>query len=233
MRTYNEIRENKNALYSELENVKNAIETETNEFISIMDLRERAKDINRHLEKIESLESRKNVLALALKVESSNENIALFYELAPAVITVLSKYVGKSYGPKTKEKISDEFETLTGFKLWVYASYSSLSIHCFKWNENNSRTELDIRVQDSNGHYLEILQDNKLISITMENLSIPGLNKYIENPIEHANAIISKYAELLELEKHFKSEISNFNSLLTGNMNYLHDGSTFYKRYDG
>ena len=64
---------------------------------------------------LEALSRKENYLHLVLKLQHYNLQVVVLEELKPVIIQILEKYQNKQYGPKTRDKISNEFKELTGF----------------------------------------------------------------------------------------------------------------------
>lgn len=137
---------------------------------------------------------------LRIKYLNNNAKIALFYEVMPSVLEVLSKYEGKRYGEKTEKKISDEIKEKTNCSMYIrYGKIHVCSVDKYGY-------DFDCGVK-SELHDKKILDENKIQHIEMEDLSISYINRNYYEDID------STIEELERLHKEAKQKQDELNGI--------------------
>lgn len=220
MKKYNELLKEISKTSTEIENTKKCYK-KIEERIDGKSPLERAKNRKKVTKELEALYKKECYLNLVLKLQRYNLQVAAFKELTPVIIKVLEKYKNKQYGPRTKEKICNEIQELTGFYVSLY--------------DKNFYTE--IRVRDMNHYFsLEIntkndikaLVNNRIQVITSDDLWAYGVHDYINDIPAHIEKMKEAYRILQEKYKEYDDAMHNYNDLCVGSIEevpYYHLGN--------
>ena len=137
---------------------------------------------------------------LRIKYLNNNAKIALFNEVMPSVLEVLSKYEGKRYGEKTKKKISDEIKEKTNCSMYIRRE----EIHVCSVDMYGYDFDCGVK---SELHNKKILDENKIQHLEMEDLSISYINRNYYEDID------STIEELERLHKEAKQKQDELNEI--------------------
>lgn len=119
---------------------------------------------------------------------TDNAKVALYNDCKKAITEVLTKYNGKPYGDKTREKIRTELKEKTGCYIWISAREINISYH--GENKNGYYIELCKVRLTTNYNTPVITADNKINAAALE--TINTYEKYTENPTKAAKNLIKK-----------------------------------------
>lgn len=167
-------------------------------------------------------------LALTLQIMQNNAKIAIYNEVTPVAIEVLNKYIGKAYGEKTKQKISDEIAERTHFRCYICSEYASQSLdfcpcefYAYKY---------DISVGVKNDTPKRILLDNKIQKISFDEFELWYIkDEYIEHIQERVLDLKAAYSQAAHTREEFKKACEKFNTLAVGDIKHIQvDDPYFY-----
>lgn len=170
---------------------------------------ERAKNRKKVKKNLETLYKKECYLNLVLKLQRYNLQVAALEELTPIIIQVLKKYNNKQYGPRTKEKICNEFQELTGFYIHLYDKNFYTEIYT---SDMNSRFTLKINTKND----IKALENNRIQVITSEDLWAYGVHDYIKDIPAHIEKMKVAYTALQEKYKEFDVAMRAYNDLCAG-----------------
>ena len=215
-------------ILTEINKTREAIKTATtreneliNHYMSMSNLKERceAKKVTDN-DRIKITE-RKQDLQIALKILQNNAKIALFNEVMPVALEILSKYNGKPYGVKTKQKISDEIKEKTNCRFYI-----------------SSRYDLDIYPSDASNEYSincgtesqkQILIDNKIQPVKFEEVQPYYIGReYVTDIPQRIETLKSLYKDAVAKQEELKAICDNFNKLAVG-INHIYYDKHLYK----
>lgn len=182
---------------------------------------ERAKNRKKITSNLEALSRKESFLNLVLKLQRYNLQVVALEELKPVIIQILEKYQDKQYGPRTKEKISDEFKELTGFYISLYEKSYYTKIYT---SDMNSNFKLEINTKND----IKALENNRIKVITSEDLWAYGVHDYVNDIPGHIEKMKEAYTALQSIYKEFDTAMHNYNELCKGSVEpvpYYHLGN--------
>ena len=112
MKTFKEIMEDIKRTNKQLEESKATEKELADKFLSEYDRSKRKETYKDYLTDLKKAEETTKNLSLTIKFMQNNARIALFNDVMPVLLDILSKYKGKPYGEKTREKIAK--------KIWMF-----------------------------------------------------------------------------------------------------------------
>lgn len=172
---------------------------------------ERAKNRKKVTKELEALYKKECYLNLVLKLQRYNLQVAALEELTPIIIQVLKKYQNKQYGPRTKEKICDEFKELTGFYISLYDKGFYTKIYT---SDMNSNFKLEINTKND----IKALENNRIKVIKSEDLWAYGVHDYVNDIPSHIEKMKEAYSTLKEKYKEYDVAMHNYNELCKGSV---------------
>lgn len=219
-------------ILTEINKTREAIKTETireneliNHYMSMTNLKERCeakKATNNDL--IKTTERRKQDLQIALKILQNNAKIALFNEVMPVALEILSKYNGKPYGEKTKQKISDEVKEKTNCRFYISSRYGLDSFDIYPSDASN---EYSINCGTENQK--QILIDNKIQPVKFEEIQLYYIGReYVTDVPQRVETLKSLYKDAVAKQEELKAICDNFNKLAIG-INHIYYDKHLYK----
>ena len=160
---------------------------------------------------LNALSRKENYLKLVLKLQRYNLQVAAFQELTPVIVKILEKYKNKQYGPKTRDKISNEFKELTGFNISFFDKNFYTEIYMIDYDHYFS-----LNIDSDNDH--KVLENNRIQFITADHLKIYRVNDYIDDIPTHIEKMKEAYSTLQEKYKEFDVAMHNYNDLCRGDI---------------
>lgn len=171
---------------------------------------------------------KKQDLQITLKILQNNAKIALFNEVMPVALEVLSKYNGKPYGTKTKQKISDEIKQKTNCRFYISSRYGSDSFNIYP-NDMSSEYNIDCGTVYTNGSQKQILIDNKIQPVKFEEVQLYYINsEYVTDIPQRVETLKSLYKDAVAKQEELKAICDNFNKLAVG-INHIYYDKHLYK----
>ena len=179
---------------------KKLTEEEKNKYVAL---------IKAHDEEVKKIRLYNENLEVKQAVITHNIKCALYEEVAPVIIDILSKYKNKPLWKKTEDKIKKEFYERTGHKMYFNRSLSySDYISVYTLNEygySNGGYEINIDITDEDGYNTKLINENNrlkdIILTKCRNSAtsyIENINKYVK---DYTKAYIKAYNAQRELEK--------------------------------
>jgi hypothetical protein len=160
---------------------------------------------------LNALLRKENYLHLVLKLQRYNLQVAALEELKPVIIQILEKYKNKQYGPKTRDKISNEFKELTGFNISFFDKNFYTEIHVINYDYHFS-----LNIDSDNDH--KVLENNRIQVITADHLRMYNVNEYINDIPAYIEKLKEAYTALQEKYKEFDALAHAYNDLCVGNV---------------
>lgn len=204
-----------------------------NTYLNIMDLKERHEKKKTVENDIVKLEEKKKDLQITIKILNSNAKIALYNETLPTVLQVLAKYKGKSYGPKTEQKIKDEIKEKTNCGFYISERYSSQEYHIFplKFISNDYNIECGPKIID--GKYKKLLEENKIQVPELKDLTIYYSSiEYIDNIPKRIKDLKRLYKKAYEKQQELAAICSEYNNLAVGSIKNIYKDKNIYPNMD-
>ena len=171
---------------------------------------------------------KKQDLQITLKILQNNAKIALFNEVMPVALEVLSKYNGKPYGPKTNQKISDEIKEKTNCRFYISSRYGSDSFNIYP-NDVSNEYSIDCGTVYTNGSQKQILIDNKIQPVKFEEVQLYYIDsEYVTDIPQRVETLKSLYKDAVAKQEELKAICDNFNKLAVG-INHIYYDKHLYK----
>lgn len=222
-------------ILAEIDKTREAIKTVTtreneliDHYMSMSNLKERCEAKKATDNDIIKTTKRKQDLQITLKILQNNAKIALFNEVMPVVLEVLSKYNGKPYGPKTRQKISDEVKEKTNCRFYISSRYGSDSFDIYP-SDKSSEYSINCGTIYTNGSQKQILIDNKIQSVKFEEVQLYYINsEYVTDIPQRVETLKSLYKDVVAKQEELKAICDNFNKLAVG-INHIYYDKHLYK----
>ena len=197
-------------------------------YMSMSDLKERCEAKKATENDMIKISEKKQDLQITLKILQNNAKIALFNEVMPVALEVLSKYNGKPYGPKTKQKISDEIKEKTNCRFYISSRYGSDSFNIYPSDASNEYS-IDCGTVYTNGSQKQILIDNKIQSVKFEEVQLYYIDsEYVTDIPQRVETLKSLYKDAVAKQEELKAICDNFNKLAVG-INHIYYDKHLYK----
>lgn len=204
-----------------------------NTYKNIMNIKERHEKMKTVENELMILEEKKKDLQITIKILNSNAKIALFNEVMPQVLEVLEKYKGKSYGPKTEQKIKDEIKDKTGCGFYISSRYYLQEYHIFPLNFNGNTYDIECGTKCENGKQKNLLIDNKIQVVEFNDLTIYYSSKeYIYDIPKRIKQLKKLYKKAYEKQQELAAICNEYNSLCVGSIKNIYKDKNIYPNMD-
>ena len=188
-------------------------------------------DLKTKTEYIVKTNEKKRDLQITLKILQNNAKIALFNEVMPVALEVLSKYNGKPYGTKTREKISDEIKEKTNCRFYISSRYGSDSFNIYP-SEVSTEYNITCGTVYTNGSQKQILIDNKIQPVTFEEVQLYYIDReYVTDIPQRVKVLKSVYKDAIAKQEELKAICDNFNKLAVG-INHIYYDKHLYENME-
>lgn len=162
-------------------------------------------------------------LRLTNKYLSDNARRAFFAEVMPGIIEVFSKYDGKAYGEKTREKIHNEIKARFNCSVWIEKSFyrQSLNIsplNCDGFLDYNA-PEIELSTYKDENYFLK---DNKIVAENFAKLTIDNCPEYVENIPARVAEIRAARNAAEEAWKQYEKAQAEYNKLTPSKMDHIY-----------
>ena len=184
---------------SKLNNTKKAvIEYDGPSITSWLQLNDEERRATRD-KKLEIEEANKNIrkynssIDLKRVILENNMRCALYEDIKEPLIEVLNKYKNKPLGPKTQDNIVNEFQRLTGCRMYIDTKYKCASVIVYLLSDEGYRLGNDYEIEvyfKKADKCISLLSDsNRIQELTIDNACcnynsdcyIDNINKYIKD----------------------------------------------------
>lgn len=210
MEKYKELLKEISKTSAEIENAKKCYKKIENHIDGNSPL-ERAKNRKKVKKDLETLYKKECYLNLVLKLQRYNLQVAALEELKPVIIQILEKYQNKQYGPKTKDKIRNEFKELTGFYISFFDKNFYTEIYAVDYDHHFS-----LNIDTDNDH--KVLENNRIQLVTADHLRVYRVNEYINDIPAHIEKMKEAYTALQSTYKEFDGAMHKYNELCKGSI---------------
>lgn len=172
------------------------------------------------------------------RILHDNSRRVLLAAVLPEIKAVFSKYDGKSYGEKTKEKIRDEIVRRCNCSVYISKEYKHADFHIVPLNEDGYNDysfkyndfELMPQYNPETGEYNSILTgENKINAGSIDNYKLMNCPYFCQEPEERAAQIIEKNREYNSMLKELERMESEYNSLLPSGMERAYHTANGYR----
>lgn len=204
-----------------------------NTYLNIVNLKERHEKRKTVEDDLIRLEEKKKDLQITVKILNSNAKIALFNEVMPIVLEVLTKYKNKPYGPKTEEKIKDEIKEKTNCSFYISTRYSSQSYHIIPLEFSNNNYNIECGTKCIDGKQKKLLDENKIQVLNFNDLTLYYTSKeYIDNIPKRIKELKRLYKKAYEKQQELDAICSEYNNLAVGNIKNIYKDKNIYSNMD-
>ena len=222
-------------ILAEIDKTREAIKTAkakedelVDHYMIMSDLKERHEAKKATENDMIKISEKKQDLQITLKILQNNAKIALFNEVMPVALEVLSKYNGKPYGTKTKQKISDEIKEKTNCRFYISSRYDSDSFDIYPSDASNEYN-ISCGTDYTNGSHKQILIDNKIQPVKFEEVQPYYISReYVTDIPQRVETLKSLYKEAVAKQEELKAICDNFNKLAVG-INHIRYDEHLYK----
>ena len=229
-----------NAIIKEVKQTQkkiNEVEEKTKQlrktYLNIMDIKKRHEKMKTVENELLILEEKKKDLQITIKILNSNAKIALFNEVMPQVLEVLTKYKNKPYGPRTEEKIKDEIKEKTNCGFYISKRYSSQEYHIFPLKFNGNTYDIECGTKYIDGKQKNLLYDNKIQVPELNDLTIYYSSKeYIDNIPKRIKELKNLYKKAYEKQQELEKICIEYNSITVGNIKNIYKDKNIYPNMD-
>lgn len=210
MKKYNELLKEISKTSAEIESTKRSYK-ELEKSITGDSPLERFKNRKALINDLETLSRKENYLHLVLKLQHYNLQVVVLEELKPVIIQILEKYQNKQYGPKTRDKIRNEFKELTGFNMSFFDKNYYTEIYVIDYNHHFS-----LNIDTDNDH--KVLENNRIQLVNADHLRVYNVNEYINDIPAYIEKLKEAYTALQEKYKEFDVLTHTYNDLCVGDI---------------
>lgn len=167
-------------------------------------------------------------LRLTNKYLSDNARRAFFAEVMPGIIEVFSKYDGKAYGEKTREKIHNEIKTRFNCGCYISASYYSQTLNIYSLNSdgftdwNGIEIELNAAYDAEARETKNPLVNNKINLKNLEVMRLANCPEYVENIPARVAEIRAARNAAEEAWKQYEKAQAEYNKLTPSKMDHIY-----------
>lgn len=233
MKKFNEIIKEVNQTRQKIKEVEEKTKELRNTYSNITDIKERHEKMKAVENDIVKLEEKKTDLQITVKILNSNAKIALFNEVMPQVLEVLTKYKNKPYGPKTEQKIKDEIKEKIKCGFYISVRYSSQEYHIFPLEFSSNTYDIVCGTKFIDGKQKNLLDENKIQVPELKDLTIYYSSKeYIDNIPKRIKDLKRLYKKAYEKQKELEKICSEYNSLAVGNIKNIYKDKHIYPNMD-
>ena len=198
-------------------------------YMSVSDLKECCEAKKTTENDMIKISEKKQDLQITLKILQNNAKIALFNEVVPVALEVLSKYNGKPYGTKTRQKISDEIKEKTNCRFYISSRYDS---DLFNIYPNDASYNIDCGTAYTNGSQKQILIDNKIQPVKFEEVQLYYIDReYVTDIPQRIETLKSLYKEAVAKQEELKAICDSFNKLAVG-IDHIYYDKCLYKNIE-
>lgn len=227
MKTFKEIMEDIKHTNKQLEESKATEKELTDKFMLKYDRAKRKETYKDYLTDLKNAEETTKNLSLTIKFLQNNARIALFHDVMPVLLDILSKYKSKPYGEKTREKIAKELEERIGARAYIGTRYDTDEIRIYPSNSFGNTYTITVGTKP-NEH---ILIDNKIQILPIESFSIWYINKrYFEDIQAAIVEMETLYNKAYSMQKELDSVCSAFNKYTVEGISNIYCDKRIYER---
>lgn len=228
MKTFNEIQKEIENTYKLINKKKEKLDQLIDTHSSIKDIKEKVKQHKAVEKDMCKLNEEIKDLTISIKILNSNAKIALFNEVMPQVLEVLTKYKNKPYGPKTEEKIRDEIKEKINCSFYISGRYIQ-EYHIIPLEFSNNDYNIECGPKFIDGKQKKLLDENKIQALEFSDITLYYTSKeYIDNIPKRIKDLKRLYKKAYEKQQELEKICSEHNSLAVGNINNIYKDKDIY-----
>lgn len=233
MKKFTDILKDVSKAYQTIKKIDEKTEEHQNTYLNSVNLKERhekRKDVENDLVR---LEEKKKDLQITIKILNSNAKIALFNEVMPIVLEVLTKYKNKPYGPKTEEKIKDEIKEKTNCSFYINARYGSQTYNIIPLEFSGNTYNIECGSKCIDGKQKKLLDENKIQALEFDDITLYYTSKeYIDNIPKRIKELKRLYKKAYEKQRELAEICSKYNNLAVGNIKNIYKDKNIYSNME-
>lgn len=167
-------------------------------------------------------------LRLANKYLWDNARRAYFAEVMPGIIEVFSKYNGKAYGEKTREKIAAEIKTRFNCGCYISSrfSFQTLTVYTLTaegfTDYNGVEITLNPVYDAETNENKNPLVNNKIAIENIKKMYLSNCGEYVENIPARVAEIRAARDAALEAWKNYEKAQAEYNKLTPSGMDHVY-----------
>ena len=208
MKTYNEILNDIQKTRKAIKAAEEKQENISDKIFNAPGFKEKAEIRKEHANELNKISEKIIDLNITIKLLKNNARVALFNELKPVIAEVLSKYNGKPYGEKTRDKISTEINERAGVRCYIVAEY----LHSQQINIYTGSNDFNITLGYPGNSELKFLVDNKIQPTEPEQFELYYISRVYFEDIPGAIKEMKKaYKKAVEKQKELETICNEFN----------------------
>lgn len=233
MKKFNEIQKDIEKAYQTIKENKENLDKLIDTYSSIKDIEEKVKQHKAVEKDMIKLNDEIKDLTISIKILNSNAKIALFNDVMPQVLEVLTKYKNKPYGTKTEQKIRDEIKEKTNCGFYISSRYSSQEYHIFPLEFSGNTYNIECGTKFIDGKQKNLLDDNKIQVPELNDLTIYYSSKeYIDNIPKRIKELKKLYKKAYEKQQELEKICSDYNNLAVGDIKHIYKDKNIYSNMD-
>lgn len=159
-----------------------------------------------------------DALRLENAILNDNARRAFVAEKLPAVLEILSKYAGKKYGPKTRDKIYGEIKTRLNVGFYATFNYSggcdSISLAPLNkdgFTHGDSYNKFNLYTEYKKTPFIN--DENVIQKVSADAVTLSNCGEYVENVAERVKQIREKWQAMQDAAKKLDATIAEFNTV--------------------
>lgn len=157
------------------------------------------------------------------KILINNARVALFYQVMPVALEILTKYKNRPYGDKTRQKISDAVKEKTGCRFYIGRQYSTYTYNLYP--DLGLGTSIDIQCGPKyvNGERVPLLINNKISVVMFDELELYYISaEYVENIPDRITELKKLHKQAVEMQQALHAVCESFNNL-AGDITHIYE----------
>lgn len=227
MKTFKEIMEDIKSARMQLEESKATEKALTDKWLSEYDREKRKETYKDYTQDLIKAEKATKNLSLTIKFLQNNARISLFHDVMPVLLDILSRYKGKPYGEKTREKIAKELEERIGARAYIGTRYDTDEIRIYPSKSFGNTYTITVGTKP-NEH---VLIENKIQILPFESFSIWYINsRYFEDIQAAIEEMETLYNKAYSMQKELDSVCSAFNKYAVEGIESIYCDKRIYER---
>lgn len=151
----------------------------------------------------------------------NNSRAAFVAEFLTTLENLLKKYAGKPYGDKTRDKIAQEFLTLTGARLYIQRERAAAHFPAVGVDS------IEFYARKDNAPALFLI-DNKINPLKAEEIRAAYIDEFREDIPAAVENLIQKRAEIIAKAQELKTLCDEYNAHTVGNLPRLVNYSRYW-----
>lgn len=176
--------------------------------------RHKSAEGQKQLERIKQASDKETRAKIAQHFYRNNSRAAFVAEFLPTLENLLKKYAGKPYGDKTRDKIAQEFLTLTGARLYIQRERAAAHFPAVGVDS------IEFYARKDNAPALFLI-DNKINPLKAGEIHAAYIAEFCEDIPVAVENLIQKRAEIVNKAQELAKMCDDYNAATVGNLPLL------------